>query len=436
MQAAPPPGRRGAAVLTVPPAADSVRRVRTLARAVLDGAGVARDTVETALLLLSELVTNAVLHARTDVEVRMSVSGDVRMSVHDDGPGVPAHRAHPVDSMTGRGLQIVEMLADDFGVDATSDRGKTVWFALAGRGSRPGPSAPEPARPAPPGALPAQDPPLRLCGLPVLLFEVLTEYDEALLRELLLHQLDLPPSGPGAAQPAIVAAEPGRARIVAAVRTARWQHPDAEVLDVDVRVSEGDIRALRGLLPVIQEARRLARSGQILTRPALPELRQLRDWLVLELHRQSTGALPTPWRGSLADDITPPSGGGTAEVREAVTGVRAEPAAALVLADGEDRILAASTTALALLGWTWEKLIGRRVSAVVPPDQRDRHVAGFTRHAMTGRQRLLGVTTRVSAWHRDGYAVPVDLTLDRWPRARSLYLARLDAVPPPDPPSR
>lgn len=81
-------------------------------------------------LLVSELVTNAVLHARTDIEVvvRLTRRG-VRVEVHDRSPAAPVARRYDDDAMTGRGLALVEELAGRWGVDKDT-RGKTVWFEL------------------------------------------------------------------------------------------------------------------------------------------------------------------------------------------------------------------------------------------------------------------------------------------------------------------
>lgn len=92
--------------------------------------------VQVACLLLTELVTNAVLHARTPMTVRAIDSGDVlRVEVIDtggdgvrrpDGAGVALD-----DDESGRGLQIVEMLADRWGLSSTRDgAGTTAWFEL------------------------------------------------------------------------------------------------------------------------------------------------------------------------------------------------------------------------------------------------------------------------------------------------------------------
>ncbi len=83
----------------------------------------------TAELLVSELVTNAVCHARTGVELTVTVD-DHRLcvEVHDEG-GEP-EVAHPAPTTTGgRGLMIVERLAEQWGWAETGGD-KTVWFEL------------------------------------------------------------------------------------------------------------------------------------------------------------------------------------------------------------------------------------------------------------------------------------------------------------------
>lgn len=83
-------------------------------------------------LMVSELVTNAIVHAQTAFTLRIVTSEHaVRVEVSDQTPGtVRAHRAGPHEPH-GRGLHIVQTLADHWGVhDTRSSTGKTVWFTL------------------------------------------------------------------------------------------------------------------------------------------------------------------------------------------------------------------------------------------------------------------------------------------------------------------
>jgi anti-sigma regulatory factor (Ser/Thr protein kinase) len=87
--------------------------------------------VETARLLTSELVTNAVLHARTEMVVTVEDSEvGVRISVADSSPVPPSLRHHSTTATTGRGLRLLDQLARDWSVD-DDNGGKTVWFTLA-----------------------------------------------------------------------------------------------------------------------------------------------------------------------------------------------------------------------------------------------------------------------------------------------------------------
>lgn len=83
-------------------------------------------------LLVSELVTNAVVHAGTPCELRICPDGDgVRVEVRDDDPSLPVVGDHP-DPMdtSGRGVALVRDLADEFGMRPVSSGGKAVWFFL------------------------------------------------------------------------------------------------------------------------------------------------------------------------------------------------------------------------------------------------------------------------------------------------------------------
>ncbi len=86
--------------------------------------------VETASLLTSELVTNAVLHAHSRVTVAVSLDDRrLRVEVCDDSPAMPVVRPYNVDDATGRGLPMVAAFA---AARAAEPRpaGKCVWFEI------------------------------------------------------------------------------------------------------------------------------------------------------------------------------------------------------------------------------------------------------------------------------------------------------------------
>ncbi|MGW0390259.1 ATP-binding protein [Streptomyces sp. NPDC003042] len=95
------------------------------------------DTAETAVLLLSELMTNACRHARVpagrEVWVRCGLRGErLRVEVLDSGRELPVPRAARVLDESGRGLGIVAALAGSWGAyPRECGIGKVVWFELA-----------------------------------------------------------------------------------------------------------------------------------------------------------------------------------------------------------------------------------------------------------------------------------------------------------------
>lgn len=81
-----------------------------------------------ATLLVSELVSNALLHAGTELDVVLRrPDGGIRVEVHDRTHRLPARKHYSVTSTTGRGLALVEDLARDWGAEVTAE-GKFVWF--------------------------------------------------------------------------------------------------------------------------------------------------------------------------------------------------------------------------------------------------------------------------------------------------------------------
>lgn len=92
---------------------------------------VASEVAEHAVLCLSELVANAVVHAGTSVAVAAEVyQGRLTLAVQDAGAdGAPTVHPHDLESTRGRGLELVGLLADAWGVERSS-AGSTVWFEL------------------------------------------------------------------------------------------------------------------------------------------------------------------------------------------------------------------------------------------------------------------------------------------------------------------
>jgi anti-sigma regulatory factor (Ser/Thr protein kinase) len=128
---ATPPGSQ-VAVREVAAHPAAVGKARRFLRSVLHAWGVDTDVTDTAVLCASELVTNAVIHARTDCSVRMLLEQDVlTTTVHDHGRRDPASVEELDDQLQvhGRGLALVGALASRWGYELDA-RGTTVWFVL------------------------------------------------------------------------------------------------------------------------------------------------------------------------------------------------------------------------------------------------------------------------------------------------------------------
>jgi anti-sigma regulatory factor (Ser/Thr protein kinase) len=116
----------GAAItVTLPRDHGAPRKARALLRKHADGLGPER--LDTAVLLISELVTNAVLHGTGEIRLMIHLDGvDAHFAVCDDGDGTPIVRDRPGPD-GGWGLRLVGQLAARWGVR----EGRTqVWFEL------------------------------------------------------------------------------------------------------------------------------------------------------------------------------------------------------------------------------------------------------------------------------------------------------------------
>ncbi len=110
----------------------SVGAARRFVRDVLKTRRVDDGVVDTVELLTSEVVTNAIVHARSGPQLAVEVNdGVVRVAVRDLGPGLPVRRLGRLDDLSGRGVVIVEELATAWGVERERNGGKRVWFEVA-----------------------------------------------------------------------------------------------------------------------------------------------------------------------------------------------------------------------------------------------------------------------------------------------------------------
>lgn len=86
---------------------------------------------EIAVLLASELVTNALLYAEGRIRIGVECDDErVRISVRDRSAAPARPKQVGVEATSGRGLALVERLASAWGVEQVPDDGKEVWFEL------------------------------------------------------------------------------------------------------------------------------------------------------------------------------------------------------------------------------------------------------------------------------------------------------------------
>jgi PAS domain S-box-containing protein len=122
--------RSSTVVLPVPRERALLVDVRAHAREAMASWALLEDVAETATLLASELVTNALLHGDGVVELRLRLTRDrLVLEAEDAGLHMPRRRRAELDEEGGRGLHLVATLADRWGARQTDD-GKVVWAEL------------------------------------------------------------------------------------------------------------------------------------------------------------------------------------------------------------------------------------------------------------------------------------------------------------------
>ncbi len=416
-------------VLGLPAHPASAGLARRLVSETLMGSGIPDDVADSAQLLVSEVVTNAIVHARSDVGLTVSVSGgEVRVEVSDHSPHVPAPRAHDHSAITGRGLELVSALADSFGVRIVDDTGKVVWFTVGGQGQERNNEEHGATRAS--IELRRATTEVLLLGVPVVLFRAWEQHAAALLRESLW--VHLASDTQAAEQEIDEIAAVNEALAVLGEQAARAIDDTSDdvsrTLDLAVAIPL-DVVPRFALLPAtLNRALDLAAAGKLLTPTSQPEVVALRNWLCDEVVRQGTGLSPSPWTGLNEHHAEPhapqkrPPDWDTAAVDASDQ--------AVIAADDSNRIVAASAAVAELLGWTRAELVGQRIVSIVPEELRERHIAGFTRYLITGQAHIIGSPVTVPARCRSGKTVDVLLTLEVVEAAggRTIFVGTLEPV--------
>ena len=442
--------------LRLPPHARSVREARHFVRSLLADAG--REAwADATELALSEIVTNGVLHAHTELVVRVEVGPDaVSVEVRDGNPALPAQRrVRTEEATTGRGLELVAALARECGVRAEPG-GKVVWFSVA--------DEPEVDERTEEDLLAAWDVDLDegegwpavqeevrevvLLGLPPTLWLAAREQHQACLRELVLYlaehgdavrPLDLELAD--AARTLVATELMAELDRAAAEGRARRRLPDGhpspvlpdvpDTVDLRLRLPPRLGKGFGALQDALDAADQLAVEDRLLVRPALPEIIAVRDWLCEQVVAQLAEVPPSPWPGTdqerFVDEVHDRA---DAESPNWDSSLVDDSPRGVVAADDANRIIAISASLARTVGWAREELIGRRVVALIPPSLREAHVAGFSRHLTTGQANVLGVDLVLPVLHRDGSERECRFLVERADTAggRPVYLAWIEPV--------
>jgi anti-sigma regulatory factor (Ser/Thr protein kinase) len=267
------------------------------------------ELIESAQLALSELVTNAILHAQTPIQVSVLAHGDrVRIEVQDGSPRRPATRTATRDALdpptVGRGIHIVDALATEWGVRRDRHRGKVVWFSPIASQDRSRPLLTNPSSTRrdhrssqqPSAVVMLMDVPVR----PTMY--VRARYRD-LRRELVLMTLQDDQDLDSVAQRLTHAANEidraGRVRLsgTKALDEAFEQGKDRVDLAYRVPVAAAPLYASLGEL--LAEANAYCLARRLLTLAATEPEQALRGWLVGEFVSQLNGDEPVPWTGPI-----------------------------------------------------------------------------------------------------------------------------------------
>jgi anti-sigma regulatory factor (Ser/Thr protein kinase) len=124
------------ATLELVPALRAPRAARVFVAETLTAWDLKAEKIEAAQLVVSELVTNAVLYAAKSPTISLDLrltDGAVRVLVTDGGLGEPERRSHtdPWTAETGRGVRLVDAFAERWGTETHGRDGKTVWCELS-----------------------------------------------------------------------------------------------------------------------------------------------------------------------------------------------------------------------------------------------------------------------------------------------------------------
>ena len=417
--------------LELPPLATSAGEARRLLRGAL--ADLEDDvSFDAAQVAVSEIVTNALVHAGTVMRLRVLLAdGDLRVELLDGSPHLPRQRGYSAVAATGRGLHMISEMVDRWGAYPDPEgEGKVVWFEIL-RGS-PGSGDLAAVGDVQRTTAPTPDDTVRveLRNMPLLMHAAWQEHASGLLREIMLIRLDEDLSAlerHAAASDALnllfeQVPAPDLGDDPEAIMAAATE-PGVSAEVVALQVPAGSLASFELLEVMLEEVVAIADGGGLLSPPTQPELRVMRRWLCEEVRRQHAGQPPVPWVSTT--DARPPTA--SAPLDWDVAEVDDSPRA-LLAADDANRIVAVSDAALAALGHSSRTdVVGQRLISIIPVRYHQAHIAGFTLHLVNGRSPLLGHVVTVPVVGADGSEAEVRVRVDGTvlPSGRRVFVAEL-----------
>jgi anti-sigma regulatory factor (Ser/Thr protein kinase) len=297
-----------AAELTLGRDPDAVPKSRRFVRSSLGGEDA--EMIQDTELVVTELVTNALLHGEPPVRIRLLILGArIRVEVEDNGRAIPIRSLSDPDAMTGRGLALIASLADRWGVDPGRAGGKVVWAEIAAAEHQTGRPAleavPQISREVLAASLvsPHQATTylIRLVAVPTALMLSAKAHIDNVVRELTLVR--------GGESGSLSPLAPAMALLVASV-TGEFAEARAEIkrqalaaaaggaitADIELRLPLSYADAGERYLIALDEADRYAREAHLLTLAPPASHRVFREWyvgsLVAQLRARAAGREP------------------------------------------------------------------------------------------------------------------------------------------------
>ena len=271
------------------------------------------ELIETAELAITELVTNAVLHAKPPMSMRVAGTFDhPRFEVADGSRVVPSVNPRMTDedellTTFGRGLGLVAMCALSWGVDVRDD-GKVVWFEpdeqVAETPSDPIIDLPTDEAPRRPVKVPDDYATVVFDEMPIRLIADFRRHFREVRRELrllaLAHEADYPVAKSLTELfervDEINLAMSGLEELDAAIAEG------LDRADIVFRMPPGSGDTMAQLLDLLELADEFCRTQRLLVLAATPQQFQLQRWFLGEFQRQGRGDPPLGWGGTYQVD--------------------------------------------------------------------------------------------------------------------------------------